>query len=186
MVRYLRSARLRRVLLWVPEAGVPAPGAHEHDPAASAPAAVVHELGPVHPNGRYPALWRRLHRTLLRVLGHLAEPVLLPLRLPLPRLLHPGRQLWPDCDRDDVLPVVRRGLPVVVAELHRVRGLCGVHPVLRRLLLLHETRDHRVHTDAAVLGLHGHHGAHVLAADRHDWVRGRLQFHTQDLQCSED
>lgn len=186
VVRHIRAAGLCRLLLWLPQAGVPAPGAHQHDPATGAAAAVVHELGPVHPDGGHPALWRRLHRTILRVLGHLAEPVLLPVRLPVPRLLHPRGQLWPDRHRDDVLPAVRRGLPVVVAQLHRVGRVGRLHPVLRRLLLLHEARDNRVHSDAALPGLHGHHGAHLLAAHRHNRLLCRLQLHTQDLQRSQD
>ena len=43
LVRHLAPARVPRLLLRLPQAAVPAPGAHQPDPAPGAAAALVHE-----------------------------------------------------------------------------------------------------------------------------------------------
>ena len=46
--------------------------------------------------------------------------------------------------------------------------------------------DHRVHSDATLLWIHGTDDLHVLAADRHDWILRRLLLHPQDLRRYQD
>lgn len=147
---------------------------------------MVHELGAVDSDGRHLTVWRRVYRTVLCVLGHLAESVLLLVWFPVSRVLHPGGELWADRHCDDVLSAVWRGLSVVVAEFYCVWRIGGVHFILRGVLLLHQARDYRVHSDTVVHWLYGDYGADVLAVDRYNWILCRVLFHTKDLQCSED
>ena len=78
---------------------------------------MVHAPRRVHPDGGHPALWCLLHRALLHLLRYLREPVLLPVRVPLPRLHHPRHLLLPDLHCDGLLSALWRGLPLVV-EVH--------------------------------------------------------------------
>ena len=77
-------------------------------------AGVVHAPCCLHPDGWHPPLWCLLHRALLHLLGHLREPVLLLVRLPLPRLHHPRHLLLTDIYRHGLFPALWGGLQMVV------------------------------------------------------------------------
>ena len=75
---------------------------------------MVHAPSGLHPHGWNPSVRSLLYRTLLHLLRDLWEPVLLPLRVPVPRVCHPGDLLLTDLDRDGLFPALRRGLSLVV------------------------------------------------------------------------
>ena len=75
---------------------------------------MVHAPSGLHPHGWNPSVRSLLHWTLLHLLRDLWEPVLLPLRVPVPRVCHPCDLLLTDLDRDGLFPALRRGLSLVV------------------------------------------------------------------------
>ena len=75
---------------------------------------MVHAPSGLHPHGWNPSVRSLLYRTLLHLLRDLWEPVLLPLRVPVPCVCHPGDLLLTDLDRDGLFPALRRGLSLVV------------------------------------------------------------------------
>lgn len=66
-------------------------------------------------DGGHFAIWSCFHRIILRIYGHLAESILLPVWLPVLSVLHFGCELWPDIHCDDVFPAVRRGMSLLYA-----------------------------------------------------------------------
>ena len=54
---------------------------------------MVYEPCVQHPHWRHSAFWRCLHRALLHSHLHVAPPVLLPLRLPLPGVCDPSHHM---------------------------------------------------------------------------------------------
>ena len=68
----------------------------------------------MHPDGRHPPLRSLLHRTLLHLLRDLREPVLLPLRVPVPSVRDLSNLLLADLYRYGLFSAVWRGLPLVV------------------------------------------------------------------------
>ena len=108
---------------------------------------LVHAPGTVHADGRHSAIRRLLHRVVLHLLGHLREPVLLSLRIPLSRFRHPRRLVLADQHRHGLFPAMRRELPLVVEVLLRVRRIGSLRLRLLRLLLLHQAGHRRVCAD---------------------------------------
>ena len=84
--------------------------------------------------------------------------VLLPVRIPLLGLRHPGHLLLPDQHRHGILPAVRRELPLVVEIILRVRRFSHLRFRLQRLLLLHEAGHRGIRPNPAILHLHAHDG----------------------------
>ena len=75
---------------------------------------MVHAPSGLHPYGWNSSVRSLLHWTFLHLLRDLWEPVLLPLRVPVPRVCHPCDLLLTDLDRDGLFPALRWGLSLVV------------------------------------------------------------------------
>ncbi|GFS31448.1 endomembrane protein 70 protein family [Actinidia rufa] len=112
--------------------------------------------------------------------------ILLHFRFPLHRLRDPNRHLCRDHDRALLFPAVQRGLPLVVEILSHFRILCALPLPLRRLLLLHEARDHEARFWGVVLRVHAHRLVRFLRAHWHDWVLRVLLVYEAHLLLSED
>jgi len=107
LVRNFTSARVSRLLFWLPEASLPASSSHQHDSTTDPKTTVVYERVHVHAYGWHLAIRCCLHRAVLRVQRNLAESVLLSVWISFSGILHLGRQLWPIVNCDDLLPTVR-------------------------------------------------------------------------------
>ena len=86
VVWHLSATRVCWILLWLQNSSTGRPSTHQQDPQADTRAALVYEPSVQHPDWRHLAFWSSLHRALLHPHIHVATPVLLPLRLPVPRL----------------------------------------------------------------------------------------------------
>ena len=147
-------------------------------------AGLVHAPCAVLANGWDFTVRSHVHRAVLHPVRHLGEPVLLPVRLPVPGVCYPGDLVRTDQCGDGVLPAVRRRLSLVVAQPHHIRRLCSVHRSLLCVLPHHKTRDDRVRAAALVLLIHVDHGGVLLGFDWHYWVlRGLLVLEEHLRRC---
>lgn len=130
VVWHFVATSLPGLLLRLPKTGVSASCSHQYDSTSGTDAALVHECSPMYSGGWNSAVRSCVHRIVLRVLGHLAEPVLLPIWIPLLGVLHLGGELWPDIHCDDVLPALWRRLQMVVADVHCVGWIGCIYLLL--------------------------------------------------------
>lgn len=82
--------------------------------------------------------------------------------------------------------VLISGLQVVVAQFHRKRRIGGLCAGILRLLLCHQTEDHRAGADSHVFRLHCAYGSHILAADRYNRFLRRVRLHQEDIRGRQD
>lgn len=68
-------------------------------------------------DGWHPAIWSRIHWTVLCVYGDMAKSILLSLRIPFFGILHSGCELRSNINRDDILPIVWRGMHCITTSL---------------------------------------------------------------------
>lgn len=66
-------------------------------------------------DGWHIAIWCSVHRALFRAHGHLAEPILLSVRVSISSVLHIGCKLRSNFHCDDLFPAVWRGLKLLSA-----------------------------------------------------------------------
>lgn len=62
------------------------------------------------------------------------------------------------------------GLPLVVAEFHRVWRFGSLCVCICSFLLCHKIGDHRVHPYITILWLHRHNGSDILASYGYYWL----------------
>lgn len=123
LVWNIGAASVPRLLLRVPQGAVQSPGENQSDSATGSNTSVVH-ASLHHDNVRGDiALRSCVYRTFLYTDGHMGEPVLLPVRFLISRLHHTVRLLFGDIHRDDILPITKRRLSLVVEIVFHVRGL---------------------------------------------------------------
>ncbi|KAH7574042.1 hypothetical protein JRO89_XS03G0243700 [Xanthoceras sorbifolium] len=114
------------------------------------------------------------------------QPVLLHLRFPLLGVPHPHRHLRGNNRRALLLPIVQRGLPLVVEIVPHVRLLCFVPLPLRYILLLHEARNHQACLWGAILRIHANCILCIFRADWYHRILCMLLVHKAHLLISED
>mmetsp|Transcript_4729 Transcript_4729/g.19271 ORF Transcript_4729/g.19271 Transcript_4729/m.19271 type:complete len:260 (-) Transcript_4729:653-1432(-) len=177
LVRHLGPARLPRRVPRLPQGTDRVPRQVLEHPAPRAGGLVV-RLAAVHRRRRRrPPLRRVLRRALLHPQLHVDGPVLLRLRLHLPRLPHPLRHVRADHHGPPLLPALRRRLPLVVAHLPHLGLDRALRLPLLGLLLLETRVQHAGHL-RPLLWLHGHHRRRPLPAHgHHRLLRGPLVQH---------
>eukprot|EP00242_Pyramimonas_sp_CCMP2087_P014958 CAMPEP_0198210540 /NCGR_PEP_ID=MMETSP1445-20131203/20506_1 /TAXON_ID=36898 /ORGANISM="Pyramimonas sp., Strain CCMP2087" /LENGTH=638 /DNA_ID=CAMNT_0043884623 /DNA_START=134 /DNA_END=2050 /DNA_ORIENTATION=+ len=126
LVRHLGAAGVYRELLRVQEASGGRPRADQQDPPTDSGTNVVHAPVSRHSHRRDSPFRRGLHRALLHPDVDVAAPVLLPVRVPFHRLRDSHRHLRGDLHRAVLLPVVQRGLPLVV-EVFLTAGSSAIY-----------------------------------------------------------
>uniref|UniRef100_A0ACB8EWD3 Uncharacterized protein n=1 Tax=Sphaerodactylus townsendi TaxID=933632 RepID=A0ACB8EWD3_9SAUR len=157
----------------------------EHRPRDPSPALVQVHPG-AHDYWGLPALQCHFRGVVLHLCHSVGSGAVHPLRDPVLRLRHPPQRRGLHLHRPHLLPVIGRGLPLVVAVCAECRLHRPLHLPLLRLLLLAALQYVRSGADCGVLWLLAPHGLRLLPHAGDDLLLCLAQVHPLHLHQPQD